>query len=97
MNRSPMRRQAFDLIRFLPVAASVLLVGSAQAHPGHGLFEHGPRHAFTSPFHLVLLTAMGLTMFLGAHLVRRRVPRRVLQSIGLIALTISVIGWSFAS
>ena len=85
--------------RFLSTAARslgcltlfVLLTGAAQAHPGHGLLERGVAHAFTSPVHVALLAVMGVTLFGGAHLIQRRLPRRAMQGLGAFLLLVSVV------
>lgn len=64
-----------------------------QAHPGHGLLDHGLAHTLSSPFHLVLLALTGATLFGGAHLIRQRVPRRALQGLGATVLLLAAVLW----
>ena len=47
---------------FLFSAALLVVVQTANAHPGHGLLDHGAAHAITSPYHLVILAALGIAM-----------------------------------
>ena len=77
-------------------AVTLLAVGilSAQAHPGHSLLDTTPGHALTSPYHIVVLALSGMTLFLGARLVQRQLPRRLLQAAGVIALVSAVAIWT---
>lgn len=65
-----------------------------QAHPGHGLFEHGLGHALVSPLHLAALALAGGALFGGAHLVRQRIPRRALQGLGFMVLLVAAVLWA---
>ena len=79
--------------RRLATAALLGLTATAQAHPGHALFEHGPLHTVASPFHLAILALIGAGVFAGALLVRQQIPRRALQTIGVLALVGSAVLW----
>lgn len=79
--------------RFLAGAAFAAATVSARAHPGHGLLEEGPLHTVTSPYHLAILALFGVALFAGAHLTRQVMPRRAMQSLGVIALVASAVLW----
>lgn len=65
---------------------TLALAVSAQAHPGHGLGDHGALHAVTSPHHLAVLALCGAGLWFGARFVQRRASRRLLQITGGVAL-----------
>lgn len=67
---------SLGLLTFIPGFA-------AQAHPGHGWAEHGLSHLLRSPDHLTLLAIIGLGLFVAGRLLRRRLPRFLLQASGL--------------
>jgi hypothetical protein len=76
------------------IAALVWAVaGSAQAHPGHALGEHGPAHIATSPYHLSILAGAGLLLWLTARLTQRPLARRLLQAGGLTAMLAAAVWW----
>lgn len=66
----------------------------ANAHPGHGVLESSPTHILTSPYHIAVLALSGLTLFFGARLVQRQLPRRVLQLTGVLALIAAIAIWT---
>ena len=72
---------------------TLLVVGtlSAHAHPGHNLLESTPSHVLTSPYHVAVLALSGVALFLGARLVQRQLPRRLLQVAGVVALAAAAI------
>jgi hypothetical protein len=59
-----------------------------QAHPGHSPLEHGFAHALLSPYHFLSLLATGAGLFVVGTILRRR----VLKSVGAVALAIGAIG-----
>ena len=67
-------------------AALLVIVQSAEAHPGHGLLEHGAAHVITSPYHLVILAAMGVAMIAVAQIVHSRSAQRCLRIAGVGAV-----------
>lgn len=83
--------------RFFPIAPTVLLLpfGAtiAHAHPGHDLLDQGIAHALTNADHLFLLAAIGGGLFCFGRAVQRRVPRRVLQSLGVGLVLGAVVLW----
>jgi hypothetical protein len=83
--------------RALAIAAQLLLAcACAQAHPGHGLLDHGAKHALTSPYHAGMLAAIGVGCWLVAHFAARRaVPRRLLRWAGATALLAAAALWTF--
>ena len=66
--------------------ALLAVVQTANAHPGHGLLEHGAAHVITSPYHLVILAAMGVAMIAAAQIVRRRSAQRFMRIAGIGAV-----------
>jgi len=83
--------------RALTVVLQLLLVSAcAQAHPGHGLLDHGAKHAFTSPYHAGVLAVIGVGCWLvGRFATRRLVPSRLLQWAGATALLAAAALWTF--
>ena len=77
-------------------AVTLLVVGAlpANAHPGHSVLETSPTHILSSPYHIAVLALSGLTLFFGARLVQRQLPRRVLQVAGVIALIAAIAIWT---
>jgi|SRR6185503_1947279 len=92
-----MNRFACTTLRALAIVVPLLaLATSARAHPGHGLLDHGTRHALTSPYHAGVLAAIGVGCWLaGRFATRRVVPRRVLTWAGATALLAAVALWTF--
>jgi len=92
-----MNRFARSTPRALAIAAQLLLLATcAQAHPGHGLLDHGAKHALTSPYHAGMLAAIGVGCWLVAHFATRRaVPRRLLRWAGATALLVAAALWTF--
>ena len=79
-------------------AAALLVAGlSAQAHPGHTLHEESISHYVTSPYHLVVLSLMGVGLCGCALVVKRPAVRRVLATGGAAALLIAFILWQMPS
>jgi len=79
-------------------AAALLVAGlSAQAHPGHTLHEEGISHYVTSPYHLIVLSLIGLGLCGTALLVNRPALRRAFAAGGAAALLIAVILWQMPS
>lgn len=78
-----LRLWAFALI-------TIIFTGVAQAHPGHGLAEHGFGHALSSPFHLTSFLLAGIVLWAIAGLVRRTMVRRLLQS-GAVTLLLAAL------
>ena len=79
-------------------AAALLVAGlSAQAHPGHSMHEASISHYVTSPYHLIVLSLMGLALCGSAFLVKRPAVRRTLATGGAAALLIAVILWQMPS
>ena len=75
----------------------LLALGSAwaQAHPGHGLFDHGAGHAITNPYHAAVLAAIGVGCWLaGRFAARRAMPKRLLQGVGVMALLAAAALWT---
>lgn len=82
--------------RALAVATQLLLIAScAQAHPGHGLLDHGARHAVTSPYHVGVLALIGAGCWLAGRFVTRSIlAKRLLRWAGAAALIAAVALWT---
>lgn len=76
------------LIALLPLT---LVIGNA--HPGHGLMEHGAGHVATSAFHLLVLTGFAFTMLAVAQIVRNGRARKFLRVAGGGALVTAGVLW----
>jgi len=59
-----------------------------QAHPGHSPLERGFAHALLSPYHFLSLLAAGTVLVMVGTILRRR----VLKSVGAVALAIGATG-----
>ena len=70
---------------------------AAQAHPGHTLHEESISHFVTSPYHLVVLSLMGLALCGTAFIVKRPALRGACATGGAAALLIAVILWQMPS
>jgi hypothetical protein len=66
--------------------ALLAVVQTANAHPGHGLLEHGAAHVITSPYHLMILATMGVAMIAIARIVRSRSAQRNMRIAGVGAV-----------
>ena len=82
--------------RVLAVTAQLLLAATcAQAHPGHGLLDHGARHAITSPYHVGVLAVVGAGCWLaGRFVMRSNLAKRLLQCAGAMALIAAAALWT---
>jgi len=93
MNNDSINQRPSVVRRLFLAAVAVASTAAVQAHPGHGLLEEGALHTVTSPYHLTVLALVGVSLFAGAHVTRQRIPRRALQSIGVVALALSAVLW----
>jgi hypothetical protein len=71
--------------RFL-MALLPLSVVFANAHPGHGMLEHGAGHVASSAYHLFVLAGIAVVMFGVAQVVRSATARKYLRVTGAAAL-----------
>jgi len=83
------------LLTSVATLATVLHAPVLHAHPGHSLGDADAQHLLTSPDHIAVLAIGGLGLWLVGRLVQRRLPRRVLQSLGLAALATAAVFWGF--
>ena len=67
--------------------------GIGMAHPGHGLADEGALHLVASPYHLSILTATGLALFVLGRALRHSMARRALQFGGVATLVCAAILW----
>ena len=73
----------------------ILVTNYAQAHPGHGLLDHGARHAITSPYHVGVLAVVGAGCWLaGRFVMRSNLAKRLLQCAGAMALIAAAALWT---
>ena len=75
--------------RFLALLA-LFATFPAKAHPGHGLGEQAAAHIITSPYHLATFAAVGAAWYFGARFVQPQIPRRILQSVGIVTVLTAV-------
>jgi uncharacterized membrane protein len=73
------------LFCLLPLVTAI----SANAHPGHGLGEHGAAHVITSPYHVGTLAVAGVALWITGRFVQRQSVRRVLQGSGLAMVLVA--------
>jgi hypothetical protein len=84
----------------LSLAASLALNSSAvlvHAHPGHDLHDASMIHVVTSPDHLAVLALAGLTMLSLGYFIHRRLPRRILQCGGALAILAAAVLWGLGA
>jgi peptidoglycan/LPS O-acetylase OafA/YrhL len=83
-------------LKLLAVATLGILSGGsvAEAHPGHSLFDATPMHLLTSPDHFLVLAMAGTVLLFGAKFIQRRLPRRLIQGAGVVALAGAAVVWS---
>ena len=62
----------------------------AKAHPGHGFGEQAAAHIITSPYQLTTFAAVGAAWYFGARFVQPQIPRRILQSVGIVTVLTAV-------
>lgn len=86
-------------LRSLGVAALALALGSASAlaHPGHSTFDADASHIMTSPYHMLVLTTLGVGLFVSARFVQRTWARHTLQWSGAMAVVAAVVLWGIGS
>ena len=63
------------------------------AHPGHPPTEHGLSHLLTSPYHLVTLAVVGLTLIAIAKMVKHRIAAGFLVIAGIAAVGTVAFWW----
>jgi hypothetical protein len=89
-----MRIDSFRSWSLLAVASAAAFPVRLLAHPGHGLSDGpGAAHWFTSPDHLLALTAVGLGVFGLGFLVKHRTSARWLQSAGGMVALVAGLAW----
>ncbi len=88
--------RALNLLQSLPARVFLLLAAfgsTASAHPGHSLTDADATHVLTSPYHLIVLGLIGLTLWVVGSFVHRNAPRRLLKFTGGVALVSAVVLW----
>ena len=81
--------------RKLMLALLPLSVLVANAHPGHGLMEHGAGHVASSPYHLFVLAGFAVALFAVAQVVRSQSAKKYLRCAGAAALLAAGALWGF--
>lgn len=76
------------------LALAALCAGTAQAHPGHDLFNQSATHALTSPFHLIVLALIGAAFFLAAKLARSPKVQQSMRAGGAALILLSLLVWT---
>lgn len=74
-------------------AVALLCPFVAKAHPGHALGDHGVLHAVTSPYHLAVLALAGTSLWCAALWIEKKVARRTLQTLGVLAVLAAAALW----
>ena len=69
----------------------------ARAHPGHSLGESSLSHVVTSPYHVLVLLVVGAALVVGGTVIQRRLPRRLLQGCGMLALVAGAVCWGMGA
>ncbi|MCD6049776.1 MAG: hypothetical protein K0Q55_1179 [Verrucomicrobia bacterium] len=72
---------------------SALLPMAASAHPGHDLSQASAKHILTSPYHIMVLALAGAACWFAGTQVQRRIPARVLSTLGLVMLVGAIVLW----
>ena len=80
-------------LRTIATLALLAIAPAAQAHPGHNLQDASTLHLITSPYHLAVLALMGTALLLAGRFIQRRLPRRVVQGLGVMALFAAALLW----
>ena len=70
-----------------------LLPMAASAHPGHDLSQSSATHILTSPYHIMVLALAGAACWFAGTQVQRRIPARVLSTVGMLMLVGAVVLW----
>ena len=81
--------------RKLMLALMPLSVVLGNAHPGHGMMEHGAAHVATSAYHLFVLAGMAVALFVVAQVVRSATAKKYLRLGGMAALATAGALWGF--
>jgi hypothetical protein len=70
------------------LVCALFAAGSAQlyAHPGHSLAEHGVGHLLASPYHVLTLVVVGLTLLAIGKMVKHRVASGFFVVIGAASI-----------
>jgi hypothetical protein len=77
----------------LVYALFAALAAQVSAHPGHPPTEHGLGHLLASPYHLVTLAIVGLTLIAIAKMVKHRIASGFLTIAGVLAVSAAALRW----
>ena len=80
-------------LRVLAVTLFVACAAPLYAHPGHSLTEHGFSHLLASPYHVLTLAIVGVTLVAIAKMVKHRITAGFLSVAGLAAITAAAASW----
>jgi hypothetical protein len=86
----PVNTMKTTLLALMLMAVAMI---SAQAHPGHGLFEQGFLHAVSSAYHVALMAGLGLLLAAGAQVARHPRARLALRSTGAALVALAAVLW----
>ena len=87
---NPPMDRALRNARAAVLCSMFVMVPNAMAHPGHGVFEQGPRHWLTQSDHLTVLLGVALTCWVLGLLCTKPVLRRYAYCGSLLALLIAI-------
>jgi hypothetical protein len=81
------------------LVCALFAAGAAQvsAHPGHSLAEHGVGHLLASPYHVLTLVVVGLTLVAISRMVKHRFASGFFLIAGGIAVSAAALGWFLPS
>ena len=82
-------------LRLLVCALFAAGAASLYAHPGHSLGEHGLAHLLASPYHVVTLIVVGLTLLAIGKMVKHRVASGFLTVVGAASIGAAALGSVF--
>jgi hypothetical protein len=84
-------------LRLLVYALFAAGAAQAMAHPGHSLGEHGFGHLLASPYHVLTLLIVGLTLLAIARMVKHRIASGFLLIAGTGAIGVAALSWFLPS
>ena len=73
-------------LRVLAVILFAACAAPLYAHPGHSLTEHGFGHLLASPYHVLTMTVVGVTLVVIAKMVKHRIAAGFLSVAGVAAI-----------
>jgi hypothetical protein len=80
-------------LRLLVCALFAAFAAQVSAHPGHPPTEHGMGHLLASPYHLLTLAVVGLTLLAIAKMVKHRIASGFLALAGIVTVAAAAFRW----